>query len=92
MDLVAELADEADPHDPARCAGDERLAHTEIRECSVGQVEIGMLTQHQPRQRSGEVERRVVTRQIDQADRQAPPGRQPPELAEKRRPNCRWWS
>ena len=43
VDLVAELADEADPQDQARHAGDRRVLAVEVLERLVGAVEVGDL-------------------------------------------------
>ena len=84
MYLVAQLANKADAHQPARHAGDAPVAQPEIRERSITKIDISEPLEHRARQWPGEVERCMVSGEIDQPHRQAPPGRESGELAKQR--------
>ena len=58
VDLVAQFADETDAHHARRHAGHLRLAHAEVRERRLRQVDRGELREHLARLRSGEIDRR----------------------------------
>ena len=79
VDLVAELADEADPQDQARDAGDEAAATVEILELLRGAVELGEAREDLARARPGQVDRAERLGQIGEVDVHAPVGEPPGE-------------
>src|SRR4030088_1821273 len=85
MNLVTELTDETHAHDAAGRPGDESLADPEVGERPILEIERSVLREHRTGVGSCEVERAVVSGEVHEADRQAPPGREATELAEQRR-------
>src|SRR5438046_5263796 len=84
MNLVTELTDETHAHDAAGRPGDESLADCEVGERLVGKIERSVLGEHRSGVGACEIERAVMSGEVREADRQAPPGREPAELAEQR--------
>ena len=82
MDLVTDLADETDAHQPATHASDLCFSHAEIGKRSVREIEGRELAENGSCLWTRNVERCEVARQVHEADGQAPPRRQAPQLAE----------
>src|SRR5579862_22654 len=85
VDLIAQLAHEPDAHEAAGYRGDERLAHAQIRECALLEIEARQCPQDLARRRPGKIEGSHVPGEIDESHGQTPPGGEPAELTEQRR-------
>ncbi|MNZ40296.1 hypothetical protein D3C78_578090 [compost metagenome] len=73
VDLVAQLADEADPQQACRDAGDRALAHRQVGEGFRAEVDVGaQLAQHVARARPGQVDRGHRRGDVGDVDVEAP--------------------